>query len=322
MQEIHKSWIKLKETVDKEDCQLIDGLKVECTKADGTSLKLELDYKLGAAAQCCSKAAMKAVNELMYFDGEKLIGYIGIGNFGGAGTPPELNGMVHPAYRRQGVFQMLSALAIGECRRQNVKSVLLLSDRLSTAGLAFIDKTGARYHHSEFEMYLRKGEAKLRENPFPGIIFRKAINADAYEVARQNAIYFGEEGSADHASNEGNGLPEMENAASDQGLMMPEEEEKKGMTIYFAVFDEQVIGKVHLQLIAGLGGIYGLGVLPQHRGKGFGRAILLGVVERLKEAQANEIMLQVATENANALHLYESCGFETTSTMDYYEMTL
>jgi ribosomal protein S18 acetylase RimI-like enzyme len=33
-------------------------------------------------------------------------------------------------------------------------------------------------------------------------------------------------------------------------------------------------------------------------------------------------MLQVATENANALHLYKSCGFDTTSSMDYYKLTL
>jgi len=171
-------------------------------------------------------------------------------------------------------------------------------------------------------MYLRKGEAVHRNNPLQGISFRKAVNADAYEVARQNAIYFGEEGSAGHASDVGDGLPKMENAASEEGLLMPEEEEKKGMTIYFAVHGEQVISKVHLQLIDGLGGIYGLGVLPEYRGKGFGRAILLGAVARLKEMQANEIMLQVATENANALHLYESCGFETTSNMDYYEMVL
>ncbi|MNJ04698.1 hypothetical protein D3C73_1655750 [compost metagenome] len=43
-------------------------------------------------------------------------------------------------------------------------------------------------------------------------------------------------------------------------------------------------------------------------------------VEKLIEANASSIMLQVATENANALHLYKSCGFIETSTMDYYEL--
>ena len=101
---------------------------------------------------------------------------------------------------------------------------------------------------------------------------------------------------------------------------MPEEEEKRGMTIYLAELDQQVIGKVHLQLTADLGAIYGLGVLPEFRGKGYGRAILLMAIERLQEASAGEIMLQVEAENANALNLYKSCGFKETSTMDYYEL--
>lgn len=316
MQANNNSWIKLKEYLDFKDCQLISGLERECT-LERVALKLELDYKLATAAEKAPQAAMQAFNELMYFDGETLIGYLGIGNFGGAGSMPELNGMVHPKYRRHGVFQMLSTLAIGECRRQKINSVLLLCDRQSDNGQRFIEKTGARYHHSEFEMYLRNASTERKKDSAPEIAFKKATNQDAREVARHNAIYFGEERNDEyHPALDG------ETDASTQGLLMPEEEERKGMTIYFAICGEQVIGKVHLQLIAGVGGIYGLGVLPQFRGKGFGRAVLLCAVEQLKKAGAKDIMLQVATGNANALHLYESCGFVTTSTMDYFELAL
>lgn len=92
------------------------------------------------------------------------------------------------------------------------------------------------------------------------------------------------------------------------------------MTIYLAEVDQQVIGKVHIQVSPGIGGIYGLGVLPEYRGKGYGRATLLKAIDKLKEANAGDIMLQVAVENANALRLYQSCGFVETSTMDYYEL--
>ena len=33
-----------------------------------------------------------------------------------------------------------------------------------------------------------------------------------------------------------------------------------------------------------------------------------------------KIMLQVETQNAKALNLYKSCGFEETSTIDYYQL--
>jgi ribosomal protein S18 acetylase RimI-like enzyme len=307
-------WIKLGESLTREDAALINGLAAECVREDGAALKLELDYKLGASLESAPRASMRAVNELMYFDGDALIGYIGINSFGGAGSPPELNGMVHPGYRRRGVFQMLSSLAIGECRRQKVKSALLLCGRQSAGGQKFIEKTGARYHHSEFEMYLRKEPPKHQEGSCAEVSFRKATNQDAREVARHNAIYFGEERNEEYRPS-----PDR---LEDPGLLLPEEEEKKGMTIYFAEFGGKVVGKVHLQLIAGIGGIYGLGVLPEFRGRGFGRAVLLGAVDKLKDAGAKEIMLQVATGNANALRLYESCGFKTTSTMDYFELSL
>jgi ribosomal protein S18 acetylase RimI-like enzyme len=92
------------------------------------------------------------------------------------------------------------------------------------------------------------------------------------------------------------------------------------MTIYLAEIDQNIVGKVHVQLHSGIGGIYGLGVLSEYRGKGYGRSILMMAIEKLKESNASEIMLQVAAENSNALNLYKSCGFMETSTMDYYEI--
>ena len=299
--------MKMTGLLNPEDAERIKALEKVCYEEDGTSLKLELDYKLGVAAGGNPEGDPMDVNELMAFDGGELIGYAGVGCFGGAGAMPEIMGMVRPDFRGRGVFKRLHGLVASELRRRGFTRALLLSDGRSASGQAFIRKLGAEPHHSEYEMYLRRDG---RREPLPdlGISLRKASNADAWEVARQNAIYFGEE------------APEGE--AAGRGLIMPEEEEKRGMTIWMAERDGQVIGKVHLQLLDGLGGIYGLGVLPEYRGKGYGRAILMDGVKQLKTSGALEVMLQVATGNQNALGLYESCGFQTTSTMDYYALSL
>jgi len=60
--------------------------------------------------------------------------------------------------------------------------------------------------------------------------------------------------------------------------------------------------------------------LPENRGKGFGRVILLNAITKLKEAKATKIMFRVAAKNATALNLYISCGFQETSIMDSYEL--
>lgn len=273
---------------------------------DKIALKLELDYKFAEAMNSTCKDGICDINEFMYFDGAQLIGYIGIGDFGGASAPLEITGMVHPAYRRQRVFSKLFDLVTSECRRRNAGEILLLCDKQSISGQKFLDSIKAAYKFSEYEMYLNDEDFNVDEEKLRGISFRKASNADASEVARQNTIYFGDR-------------PEKETDAENDDIMLPEEEEKNGMTIYLAEKDDKIIGKVHLQLINGLGGIYGLGVLPENRGKGFGRAILLKSVEMLKNEKAAEVMLQVAAENAVALNLYKSCGFKETSVMDYFE---
>ncbi len=310
MTKIEKPWIKLTEFMFDAEYKAISELAAVCARHDGTALKLELDYKLAMAREKERTTGIADVNELMYFDGEKLIGYIGIGCFGGAGSVPELNGMVHPDYRGQGVFTALHQWTVLELRRRGAKRALLLCDGGKQAGRRFVQATGAKHEHSEYEMYIRHEGGK---KAVPPVTLRKAANSDALEIARQNAIYFGDE---PHAPGEG------EEAAPARGLILPEEEEKRGMTIYLAYTGGEVAGKVHVQMTGNVGGIYGLGVLPEFRGRGLGRAILLEGVKKLKEMGAEEIMLQVVTENANALHLYESCGFEVTSTMAYYELTV
>lgn len=287
---------------------MINALQMQCSHEDQITLKLELDYKLADALNTADKTGIRDINEFMCFDGDQLIGYIGICSFGGASAPLEITGMVHPEYRRRGIFSKLNELVIAECKRRNAGGILALCDIKSIPGHKFLDKIGAAYKYSEYEMYLNDKSCEINAERLRGISFRKAANEDASEIARQNAVYFG-----DSAERENNDVPS-------EKILLPEDEERRGMTIYIAQKDDLIIGKAHLQLINGIGGIYGLGVLPKSRGKGFGRALLLNAIEKLKEANAKEIMLQVAAENAKALSLYRSCGFQETSVMDYFEI--
>lgn len=302
MKNIENPWIKLKENINKEDYKVINRLQQECI--DKVALKLELDYKLASSNE--SSKITNNTNEFMYFDGEKLIGYIGIGSFGGFNTPIEVNGMVHPDYRKQGVFKKLSELVIDEWKRRNSNNMFLLSDRTSKEGQEFIKNLGATYNHTEYEMYFRQeGSSEPSKGP-SNLTFRKAKNEDAYELAKQDAVYFGEE------------VPEENDK---EKMILPEEEEKKGIRTYLAEKDNEIIGKVRLEL-TDKGGIYGLGVLPKHRRKGYAREMLKFAVNTLIEDGAKKVMLQVDSENPNALNLYKSCGFVETSVMDYYEMKL
>jgi GNAT superfamily N-acetyltransferase len=187
--EIYEPSIKLKGNLNAEDHRLISALQEECTHDDPISLKLELDYKLGAALADNRSAGIQKINEFMYFDRQQLIGYIGICDFGGSRAPLEITGMVHPKYRRNGIFYKLHELAIAECKRRN-SAVLLLCDKNSVSGQNLLKSIDAAYRYSEFEMYLKEEPFVLNEEQLCGIALRKAANADAAEIARQNSIYF------------------------------------------------------------------------------------------------------------------------------------
>lgn len=288
-------YIKLKDRIDKKDYKDINALEKLCLEEEKIALKLELDYKLKKGED---KHKLDAINEFMYYEEDKLIGYIGICDFGGEAL--EVNGMVHPKYRRMGVFKKLFSLVKDEWEKRKTQKMLLLSDNNSTSGMEFINSTGAIYGNSEYEMFLK---SNTKENTStPRLILRKATNADAKEIAWQNSIYFNIE-------------------FKEEVTIIPEEEEKLGTTIYIAEVKGKIIGKVHLGINGQVGGIYGLGILPEYRGKGYGRDLLISAIEKLKEQNLKDIMLQVVVANKRALNLYKSCGFQETSTMNYYELS-
>lgn len=308
MKTIHSPFIQLKEYLDGEDAARIDDLREQCMRREDVALKLELDYKR-EAGKGGSDDALRKIDEFLYFDGPRLIGYGGICGYGAPGLPPEITGMVHPDYRRRGIFTLLYQLTAAECRRRNARSALLLCDRKSEAGQRFVKTVGAVFHHAEVEMFLRRDCPASGETRQGGIRLRKATNADAPEIARQNALYF------DTAAREETAT----GTAAEEEILLPEDEEKRGMTIYLAVKDGRVVGKVHLQRSAAIGAIYGLGILPEYRSRGYGRAVLREAVGKLKEENAPAILLQVDAKNEKALRLYQSCGFEESSVMEYYE---
>ena len=60
--------------------------------------------------------------------------------------------------------------------------------------------------------------------------------------------------------------------------------------------------------------IYDIEVEPQHRGKGFGRALLLAAEEETARHGISKIGLNVFGSNTTARNLYESAGYQIAST--------
>ena len=62
-----------------------------------------------------------------------------------------------------------------------------------------------------------------------------------------------------------------------------------------------------------------IGVLPGHRGRGLGRQSLMAGLAYLKNRAVEVADISVDSENAEACALYDSVGFTTRTTTEWYE---
>lgn len=90
------------------------------------------------------------------------------------------------------------------------------------------------------------------------------------------------------------------------GLILEEDGKALGYACGNALFEDGEVEKV--------------AVLAECRGKGYGKALVLGLFEIAKQRGAERIFLEVRASNTPALGLYQSVGFEKTRLRKrYYE---
>ena len=64
-----------------------------------------------------------------------------------------------------------------------------------------------------------------------------------------------------------------------------------------------------------LGSIQNVGVLPEYRGLGLGRALVLKALAGFREARLRRVYLEVTADNTPAVRLYRSLGFRLARTL-------
>lgn len=290
--------IVAKQGLSTDDLAQIRQLADICNAYEGLNLKLNWeDLRLRAADE---------TNDFVYYRQGVLVGFLGIYIFGSQRA--EISGMVHPAARRGGIFRALLQAAQAECARRGCSEVLLICERLSLSGAAFASAMGGRLVFSEHKMELDQ-QASLPA--ITGAVrLRRAQIADADLVARIVAISFGE--ATDEAA------AQQSIIAAQQGIVKDMQNELR--QFFIGEVDGVPIGALNLSADEADIGIYGFGVLPDQRGRGYGRQMLVQAIQQALAQHARRVMLEVETNNNNALALYQSCGFREVASYDYYQL--
>ncbi|GLV58691.1 N-acetyltransferase [Dictyobacter sp. S3.2.2.5] len=246
------------------------------------------------------------VKDFLYYDNGALIGYLGLDDQGSQQN--EIVGMVHPEYRRRGIFKQLLTIAVVESRARGMKQLILVCERNSASGHGFVRALGATLSESEHSMVLT---TVLQRKAFDDHLeIHKADASEAEALIKVQSESFGDSEEATRRRV----LHCLQNPAR---------------PYYLAVFgDEDVgcrepVGSFRLDMVEDAVGVYAFGVRPAYQGRGYGRQMLEEAIFILRGQDPDrKIILDVDVENSRALRLYQSCGFSIYTTYDYYVLDL
>lgn len=265
--------------------QAIAELERQVVDADGGRLKLEWENLRGRSGD--------RVEDLLWWEGERLLGFLGIYGFG---QSPELAGMVAPDARRRGIGSALLDAGVPLCRERGDRPPLLVVPRQSIAGKRLALRRGGTLDHSEHHLVL---SGQPTSGPHrPQISLRPATVADVPVVLSLLERGFGWSGPDDLGNRlERTALVELHGAIV--GTLFLERSDND---------DEEAAS------------IFGFVVEPSWRGRGIGRAALRQACEQLRADGARRISLDVDVANDRALGLYASIGFTPVTTEDYFAL--
>ncbi|MCQ4085724.1 GNAT family N-acetyltransferase [Saccharibacillus sp. JS10] len=280
--------------LNEQQLQDIKSLQRICETQDDICLKLNDDM--------LQMDSRKTNMDYFYYENDVLIGFLALYGFGGQ---VEVCGMVHPNYRKQGVFTSLWNQALSSGRIHEASTVLLNAPQASLAAADWLKKIGASYSFSEYEMAWQKDLMP----EFPAASVATSASYRPYEDADLELVL--------RLYNEGFGSNDADTLET-----LQEEDRNPRRVRSMVVYRQQTIGTLVMDYDTPLqAGIFGFVIDAAYRGQGIGRSILMQMIRREVEAGLQP-HIGVETQNANALKLYENCGFRSYAVQDYYELSV
>lgn len=238
----------------------------------------------------------KEANDFLYYCNGQLTGFLGVYSFSNK-NEAEITMMVDPHFRRKHIASALLKEACRYLQKRGIQSRLLITDRSSLSGKAFLAAIDAVYQFSEYSMVLKRGKVP---------------------IAKEKAVQLVQANRTDDAHIRSILAESFSFSVETASEMIRQTTSDSRHTLYLARDGSNPIGTVTVSEYPYELYIRAFAVQPSHQGKGYGRNILAQLIGKLTNESTKTIMIEVETANSNALHLYESCGFQIGSAYDYY----
>lgn len=269
----------------------IQRLADSCNQFEGLTMKLNWNH--------LQQRPIHEMNDFLYYVEDKLVGYLALYIF--HSQEVEISAMTAPGYRRQNIFKQLLAVAQQEVAGRAIPKILFICERISPAVTSTMQAIGAQYDFSEYKMTLQQA---IKPLPLPVNLSLRPVQAeDITALSRMDELCFN--------------MPAKESASQYQKDLANPWRDMSVITL-----NGQAIGKIRVSVGIGETYIGGFCLLPEQRGRGYGKAILSHLTVQLAEASHHPIVLEVAVHNERALSLYTGCGFAISTAFDYYRLAV
>lgn len=89
---------------------------------------------------------------------------------------------------------------------------------------------------------------------------------------------------------------------------------------FFELKDDTIIGYGQILILKGKYTVANFGIIEAFRGKGYGEALLIHLLNQAKLQELKEVYIKVKSNNLKAINLYKKMGFEESSEVNIYEL--
>ncbi|TQR46411.1 GNAT family N-acetyltransferase [Paenibacillus popilliae] len=217
------------------------------------------------------------------------------------GIEANINGMVHPDFRRKGIFYGLLKRTASDMQIHDIQTCRFRIPSNSKPGIDCIRHLGACFATSEFSMILNRFQTVVSCRA--GLVLRLEEDQDLEFMVKCSSQAFGDSESWTRNYFARTSEPER--------------------ITYIALDNMTPVGMIRVNYVnTDTAVIHDFCVLPAFQGRGYGREILSEGVERLLDQRCSQIRLGVVTQNRRALNLYQSIGFEVAVESHYYVISI
>jgi len=212
----------------------------------------------------------------------------------------EISACVSPLFRHQGLFKALYGGLEASLCRSGARSVLLVCAARSPASRSIAGRLDAKLDHAELRMRLDP-DALERVEPPADLRLVPVGEDDADDCSRLAATIFGD-------------------SYDDERAFVEAVLRDEARELFMAHGADGAVGMATITRSESGYELNGVGVLPEHRGKGYGAAIMDACLVVLRNRGVRDVTLEVDAANEPAMALYRSRGFAETARVDYWRL--